>query len=85
MLPRRNPRELAHDEFEIALDRGKVCASLGRFAASLALRAKLGRLGARLALQHLAVPKVLRSSGIAVSCQIMVDEGLTYRSSQALW
>ena len=28
LLPRRNPRELAHDEFEIALDRSEVGASL---------------------------------------------------------
>jgi hypothetical protein len=45
---------LARDEFEIALDRGEVGASFGNEVPGLAFRAKLGRLGARLAGVRLA-------------------------------
>jgi hypothetical protein len=71
LLPRRNRRELAHDDFEIALDRSKVGASLVGFAASLALRAKLGRLGGGLALKHLAVPDVTRADDANRAEQIL--------------
>jgi hypothetical protein len=49
LLPRRNPRELAHDEFQIALHRRsqRSQCKLSRVAASRALAAKLGRLDAR--------------------------------------
>jgi hypothetical protein len=51
LLPGRNLGELAHDEFQIALDRSEVDA-FGREVPNLALWAKLDRLGATLALPN---------------------------------